>query len=153
MNSSRYNREMELLHWVREHVPNPKEEPPANKDNFNVFTFFGIQNDEVRTHSKLIAELLSPDGRHEAGGAFLARFLEQVGLPTDTAGWEVSMEKRHRYGRWDIVLENKSQRQIVVLENKINSQEGDQQLDRYLLGARSKRYGDENIYLIFLTVD
>lgn len=46
--------------------------------NFNVFRLLRMEEDEVRLHSRFIAELLDPKGSHGQGSAFLELFLRQV---------------------------------------------------------------------------
>ena len=47
-------------------------------ENFNIFRVLGIEDKEVKLHSRFIAELLNPKGSHDQGMVFLKMFLEQV---------------------------------------------------------------------------
>ena len=45
---------------------------------FNVFNVLGMSTDEVRTHSRFIAELLNPQGSHGCGDEFLKAFIKVI---------------------------------------------------------------------------
>ena len=44
-------------------------------EQFNVFSILEVETDEVKTHSAFLADLLSPQGSHRQGAAFLKLFL------------------------------------------------------------------------------
>jgi hypothetical protein len=46
----------------------------ANGGNFNIFSVLRMESDEVRTHSRFIAELLNPKGVHGFKDEFLNLF-------------------------------------------------------------------------------
>lgn len=46
-------------------------------ENFNIFSIMRAENDEVRTHSRIIAEFLNPKGIHNQGSVFLKLFLKK----------------------------------------------------------------------------
>ena len=43
-------------------------------DDFNIFSVLDMETDEVKTHTRLIYELLRPDGQHGMGKAFIEEF-------------------------------------------------------------------------------
>lgn len=45
---------------------------------FNVFEILGMQSNETRLHSALIAELLNPEGNHGLGAEPLRAFVAEV---------------------------------------------------------------------------
>ena len=45
-------------------------------ENFNIFSIMRAENDEVRTHSRLIAEFLNPKGIHNQGAVFIKIFFD-----------------------------------------------------------------------------
>jgi len=53
-----------------------KDKDPIEAPNFNIFYLLGFTRDEVRTHSKFLAELLKPTGTHGQDFLFLRNFLE-----------------------------------------------------------------------------
>ena len=54
-------------------------------DDFNIFSVLDMETDEVKTHTRLIYELLRPDGQHGMGKAFIEEFFRIV-LPLSKAG-------------------------------------------------------------------
>ena len=54
------------------------EEERKRGEWFNVFNVLGVSTDEVRTHSRFIAELLNPQGSHGCGDEFLKAFIEII---------------------------------------------------------------------------
>ena len=129
--------------------------------NFNVFRLLRMEEDEVRLHSRLIAELLDPRGSHGQGSAFLEMFLRQVecSLPSrsriDAKKARVEPE---RYigrvelsdadptgGRIDIFITDGTRH--ISIENKIDHGEGDHQVERYC------NYEPESNFVLYLTPD
>ena len=51
-----------------------KQEKDKRGENFNIFEIMDAQNDEVHTHSAVIAALLDPKGKHGCNSAFLKLF-------------------------------------------------------------------------------
>lgn len=39
-------------------------------ENFNLISLLGMERDEVRTHSRIVGDLLNPKGSHGQGGVF-----------------------------------------------------------------------------------
>ena len=50
----------------------------ASGENFNVFTLLGREDDEVHTHSPILADLLNPKGTHGQRAVFARLFLERL---------------------------------------------------------------------------
>ena len=69
--TDRFRRVAELVETCREN---------ANRhgERFNIFAILGLQRDENRTHSRYLAELLNPVGRHGEGARFLDAFVNDV---------------------------------------------------------------------------
>ena len=129
--------------------------------NFNVFRLLGVERDEVRLHSRFIAELLDPRGSHGEGSAFLEMFRCQVecALPGDTGRIDADrarVEAPHYIGRihWQDTDSTGGSIDILItdgvrhisIENKIDHDEGDHQVDRYC------NYNPKN-FVLFLTLD
>ena len=126
-------------------------------EHFNVFSILGVETDEVRTHSAFLVDLLNPQGSHRQGAAFQKLFLK-VALnhsePEKYKNFEtfqVTKEAFTDYGRIDILLEKKDA--CIVIENKIYADDQDEQMERYYDYATSKRLSEDQIKLIYLTLD
>ena len=132
-------------------------------EDFNVFSILGVQTDEVRTHSAILAELLNPQGSHRQGIVFLKLFLELcLKDQGNSDGWfafgykeledfRVGAEVSTDQGRIDILLEKDDA--CIVIENKIYAADQDRQLNRYYQYARGKNIEDDRVKLIYLTLD
>lgn len=123
----------------------------ATGENFNIFSVLKIETDEVRTHSRFIAELLNPNGSHSQGTCFLELFLNQFDIQFELNKVEIKVEypigrisKDYLSGgRIDILITNQK-KQVVMIENKIYANDQPNQLIRY----RNYAKGD----LIYLTL-
>lgn len=122
-------------------------------EKFNIFELLGLQSDETRLHSTLLAELLNPSGKHGLGDEPLKLFLQYIcqnRLPNlDTNN--VIVEKEHFIanlttdyktgGRIDILIydtvDNKPKNAIII-ENKIYAGDQYKQLYRYRNFAKDK---------------
>lgn len=131
----------------------------ATGENFNIFSVMGMESDEVKTHSRIIAELLNPKGSHFQGSVFLKYFFEEVvELNTieyfDFENAKVIVEehigilnKDYTIGGYiDIVIKDERNKIEVVIENKIYATDQKGQLLRY-----KNHY--KNCKLIYLTLD
>jgi hypothetical protein len=127
-------------------------------ENFNIFTVMGVENDEVKTHSRIIAELLNPKGSHSQGSIFLKLFFEEIeelnnikNFDFDNAKVKVEehigeINKEYTIGGYiDIVIKD-NKGNILVIENKIDAPDQKGQLLRY-----KNHY--KNCKLIYLTKD
>lgn len=109
--------------------------------NFNIFHILSVHHDEVRTHSALLANLLSPHGSHAQGAHFLEGFLRHCydhlerfpipPLPLVPNQWQVSAEEHTVHGNLDLVIRSPQQGYLIVIENKIWAAEQPEQLARY----------------------
>lgn len=116
-------------------------------ENFNVFELLGLQTDETRLHSTMLAEFLNPNGSHGLGDEPLKLFLTAIcqnRLPDfDTNNVIVEKEKSigkidKEYksgGRIDILVSDALQNAIII-ENKIYACDQYKQLYRYRDFAR-----------------
>jgi len=116
-------------------------------ENFNIFNVLNLSFDEL-SHSRVIATLLNPNGEHGMGIVFLKHFLETIHVGKcrkfDCLGAEVEREKEIEGGRLDILISAKSKK--IIIENKINARDQDEQLQRY------HNY-DKSAVLLYLTLD
>lgn len=128
-------------------------------ENFNIFSVMGMESDEVKTHSRIIAELLNPKGSHSQGSVFLKYFFEEIEelksieiFDFDNA--KVIVEEHigiinsdYTLGGYiDIVIKDEKNKIEVVIENKIYATDQKGQLLRY-----KNHY--KNCKLIYLTLD
>ncbi|MFK7948968.1 MAG: PD-(D/E)XK nuclease family protein [Saprospiraceae bacterium] len=109
----------------------------ASGENFNIFSIMRMERNEVKTHSRFIAELLNPKGRHGQGDLFLKLFLEEVKIidfETEKANvyveYYVGKVTKTTGGRIDILIKNQKN-QVICIENKIYAEEQKNQLLRY----------------------
>lgn len=145
----------------------------ATGENFNVFSIMQMEHYEVKTHSRFIAELLNPKGRHGQKDTFLKLFISAIinNKPSDTTGKaqgsstkttpfsfesataEVIVEHyvgpvtNETGGRIDILIREKGHKgKVIMIENKIYAEEQPDQLLRYYNAY-------PNGELLFLTLD
>ena len=146
----------------------------ANGENFNLFQILGMTSNEVKTHSRFIAELLNPKGSHDMGDVFLRLFIEQLNAAEthfDTNNGETLTRHFHGFssykgesaiveayagkvtetdgGRIDILV-NCSEGRKIIIENKIYA--GDQKLQMIRYDTYGRSTGKE-YKLIYLTLD
>jgi len=131
-----------------------KENANRHGERFNIFSILGVQHDENRTHSRYLAELLNPAGRHGEGLRFLDAFVkETLGLPVHLAGRvkvdrELATDDRRRV---DIVVE--SPNLIIGIELKINAGDQKAQLYDYYAELRQRAGTTKTAVLVYLTLD
>lgn len=113
-------------------VREAKTKLAASGELFNLFSITRIERAEVNTHSAMIAELLSPEGRHGQGVHFLELFLSTMGFAHECSLSEARVQKEQTfagYGRVDVVIHLRDH--LILIENKIDALDGNQQLKRY----------------------
>jgi hypothetical protein len=86
-----------------------------------------------KQHSNILGTLLNPNGSHGYGTTFLALFfetvLEDTAFFTDSDKWNITIEKG---GHYDVRIRNQNNRKIIIIENKSNwAQDQQNQLYRY----------------------
>lgn len=147
-----------------------KEIEKIKGENFNIFSILDLKENEVRTHSAFIAELLNPKGSHNLKDTFLLLFLEllqkkkqeneswtKAKIETSNSCNNFIVEKEKYIG---VKTETKggfldinisSSKMQICIENKINAVETNNQLERYnnYLNTIPKEFK----LLIFLTQD
>ena len=110
-------------------------------------------------HSGVLAWLLGPKQSHGYGDRFLKDFLNRAGVrlaghSVDWSETEVIRERENvvdgQQGYLDILIVNKAQQVVCVIENKVFSGEHSEQLTRYRL-ALDADYSKFIRYHVFLT--
>lgn len=120
-------------------------------DRFNIFDVLRVTWLEL-PHSNFLAFLLDPSGNHGWGTAFLASFLTEVcGYPEAEHNLEQVEVLRER-DYIDILLIDALNQRIVIIENKITSDEGEGQLESYWCAVQNNpNYQGWDATGIFLT--
>lgn len=127
---------------------------------FNVFDAIGVTHQELR-HSDFLAFLLDPSQSHGLRDAFAKRFVqccaaagdrdtvELLGTALDQATLTETSVLRERHNI-DLIIADHVHRLVIVVENKIRSNEHSDQLRRYLRTAHGL-YPNWRILPVYLT--
>lgn len=129
---------------------------------FNIFEAVGMQWQEIR-HSAFIAFLLAPQQAHGLGEDFLKKVIQRSLLSSRSASLPVNVVNLHlmnldktvverEWNNIDILLLNHPHQLAVIIENKLQSGEHDNQLDRYFQMVQ-RQYPDWRILGLYLTID
>jgi hypothetical protein len=110
---------------------------------FNLFQAINAQNQEIR-HSNFIAWILTPSESHQFGDKFLKGFLRLVRAGLDNHKFPVwpdidlsevviEREKKHnkQLNRIDLIITLPKSKLVVVVENKLHSEQRKGQLSSY----------------------
>ncbi len=129
------------------------------KDEANIFKITNMADKEI-VHSDMLAWLFNPYENHNLNDKILKEILMQLSkkdaeyislLLLDYSDLEVYREYTVDNGRRiDIVMESKNNKVIFIIENKIWSGEGDNQLEDYK-NYIDEKYSDYNRIFLFLT--
>lgn len=100
---------------------------------FNIFRVLKLENYEIR-HSNFLAWLLDPNETHKMGGIFFQDFIKLVNQKTNKNlcyknSDEIIVKREADY--IDILILNKAQKYLVLIENKIQSKQHSDQLEKY----------------------
>lgn len=143
----------QLMTRINEISNKYEEISKVSGDNFNVFRVIELTSDEVRLHSKFLAELLNPKGSHGQGSKFLDLFIQQFDIKNvDPETSKVDVEKYignktdTEGGRIDILIEDSNQNAIII-ENKIYASDQENQLVRY------SKYTTNSKIIFYLNLD
>jgi hypothetical protein len=126
--------------------------------SFNIFEAIGMTRQEIR-HSYFLSFLLNPSESHYFGDLFLKKFLISSllsfenppfsAISIDVANLE-DIEVKREYKNIDILLYSSSEKIVVAIENKVDSFEHSNQLNRYRKIIESD-FHDYRKLLIYLT--
>ena len=105
---------------------------------FNLFDILKISRVEIR-HSNMLAWLLNPNENHGLGDSIIRGFIQYVvtSFSDDADVFETLLMDCHDFfvqREWhsiDILAVSQKERFVICIENKIDSKEHDNQLDRY----------------------
>lgn len=127
---------------------------------FNVFRILRLGRREVLAHTPMLGELLNPHGHHGQDTLFLEAFFEEAakhGLqpprgPVSSAAWRIRIEQFcGSHGNIDLIISSPSLGYLLVIENKIDAQEGHRQLERYHEWMETQHRLFSHRQLVFLT--
>lgn len=110
-------------------------------DNFNLFRIINVTSEEVRLHSRFLAELLNSSGVHGQGNIFLNLFVAQLGITDfDAKSAKIYTEyyigpiegngENAKGGQLDIYIKD-SKNNGITIENKIYASDQPDQIRRY----------------------
>lgn len=109
---------------------------------FNVFEILESVNVEIR-HSNVLAWLMNPKSNHGFGDQFLRLFLKHLfannreRIKSEVTFFDIEVfnlddiEIRREWNRIDLLIISESNKLVVTIENKIETTEHDNQLQRY----------------------
>lgn len=129
---------------------------------FNIFEAVGAIRQELR-HSDFLSYLLTPYQNHGLGEVFARKLLQKVvslakniELPisaVDLDTWNLDeLEVSREWQSIDILLRSVTNRFTVIIENKIDTTEHSDQLERYWQTVR-KHFPADRILAVYLTPD
>lgn len=128
-----------LLKSIGQTVENEHFENSRDAKRFNIFSILNITTDEVRLHSRFLAELLNPLGLHDQGTMFLEQFLQNIKAEDvfpnllnvkSSIEYPIGQKTEITGGRIDILLID-NLNNAVIIENKIYASDQENQLLRY----------------------
>lgn len=164
--ASEYNNLFKKIMPIIIEDENKRKERRSRGEDFNIFRVMGLQNDEVHTHSAMIAALLDPNQSHGAKETFLNLFVEQIKILNEYVGKirtaTVDTERpigvlsndKETGGRLDVVLDIElidGKKVLIVIENKIFAGDQQKQLLRYYNYAKERK-NYSNFFIFYLTL-
>lgn len=131
----------EVLEKVGDLIKTHKEVNRAKGEDFNLFAIMGMEHNETKTHSAIIAALINPKGDHYKDERFLKLFLDQINYNYEKENLKNTkihlefhlgkIDKDYSFGGFiDILIEFGSGKTIAI-ENKIYAQDQYRQIYRY----------------------
>ena len=129
-------------------------------NEFNPFRVLNIESGEIK-HSNVLAWLLDPSGNRKLGSRILKKFLMGVINRTGNDDFNIMEVENYSYSdinvlrernNIDILIESQKNNFVVVIENKIYSEEHDNQLKRYKQIVKEK-FPNKKILLVYLTLE
>jgi len=130
-------------------------------DKFNIFSSLGIINQEIR-HSNFLAWLLDPNETHNLSDYFTTSFLKQatynnINLKPDLNIIDIdtldlsSVQVFREWNNIDVLLVDDEKKIVCVIENKVDSKEHSDQLQKYR-NVIETNYPNYKKLFVYLTV-
>lgn len=127
-------------------------------NNFNIFEVLNISHLEIK-HSDVLAYLFNNKESHNLKDTFLKEFIYEVEAATNIDlnltlddSYTVKREYAIPNGYVDLVLMSYKQRTIIIIENKIQSKERENQLKKYKEHFKDKG-ANYKLVFIYLTMN
>ncbi|WP_343606047.1 PD-(D/E)XK nuclease family protein [Fluviicola sp.] len=148
---------LKLLNRIIEVHPNSQF---TSSNKYNIFQVLQLESEEVRLHSRFLADLLNPQGNHGLKSFFLRSFLDLVKESTifpDLNRVEVHVEKyigpvtSTTGGQIDILLIDNLNNALII-ENKIYAGDQENQLLRYSNFGKQLENRDGRFHIVYLTL-
>ena len=126
----------------------------SKKEDFNIFSILRNEYDEVNLHFKFIVELLK---NKNYGKKFIEIFLEKLEIQVFNYEnvYVFSEYSKGINGRIDILLEfsKGKEKKVIIIENKIYAEDQIGQLNRYYYSMINKNYSNDELEIVYLTLD
>jgi hypothetical protein len=134
---------------------------------FNIFRALDIERKEDVLHTPMLAHLLNPSAQHSQGSIFLKHFFETIRRHQNDIPDSSSLEEGHwmiqpefyigsggiigSRGIVDLLIENSQKKYVIVIENKIDTDDHNDQIPRYFTWLKMHRRNYKWRQLIYLT--
>lgn len=122
----------------------------CGNNDYNPLLAIRSAKDEAKLHTRILHSFLDTNGAHCQDDLFLRFFLETLNLKEwfgDTANARVEKEYYTANGFMDLYIHNGKKH--IIVENKVDSGDGDKQIAKYIDSLRKNGY--ENIAVVYLT--
>ena len=132
-------------------------DPLENSNSFNPFDVLKIARTEIR-HSNMLAWLFDPNENHGFGTNILSAliaFIVQKGFVDDKAAFHLltlqypDVIVKREWQNIDILIESRKEKYVICIENKVDTQDHSNQLNRYYntINATEQYNGFTKIFL------
>ncbi len=115
-------------------------------NRFNVITALHKERDEVNLHSRIISYLLSPKSGHGMNETYIRLFVREI-LKLEEEKFDLSKvlvlpneNKKSEYKDIDILIVNKLRSQAIIIENKIDAKDSNNETNRDGYKGQLERY-------------
>lgn len=163
-------READFDKFVRqfsEYLDAANESKKRGNNDYNPLLVIRYAKDEAKLHTRILHSFLDTNGTHYQDDLFLRLFLETLKLKDcgddkNLKQWfdntkNAQVEKEYyiidkeldEKGFIDLYISNGEKH--IILENKVDSGDGDKQIAKYIGGLRDKGIEYENIAVVYLT--
>jgi len=122
--------------------------------NPNIFQILSLERREIR-HSNFLAYLLDPCETHGLGSRFLRRFIRSIdasgsqSFDADLFSLDSEVEVRREWRHIDILI--LTQESVILIENKIDTEDNENQLKRYRQIVKEHFQDKKYHYYVYLT--
>ncbi len=139
----------DFLRRFGEYLAKADESKKRGNNDYNPLKAVQNPYDEVNMHSGFICSLLDTNGEHYQDDLFLSLFLEVLGLKK-WFGSTTNAQVRKEFQYIDLYIFNDTKH--IIIENKINADDQQNQIANYIEKVHKNGVEYENIFVIFLTL-